>query len=288
MRDGFKYRMGIEEQPFLQVEEITEELSNDIWNVFYAVFYEYYQKLHGDVALFEEKQTIQRFFQAIHMMQHKPLDEYKEGEFLEKTKELLFKCWYEDSYEWIEFVIKAANSYKIGRVSKFISLVNDRLEYHNSAYRIHDDQVIMVNNKEELAEVKMVAQNSVQEHLTTVQEHLNTALKHLKPNGDLRNCVKESISMVESVARIIAPSENTLGKALKKLDKEGTVNSLLNESNNKLYNYSNGPNGIRHALMDPNVDLSVEDARYFLISCSAFTNYLFEKGRKNNIFDISS
>lgn len=159
------------------------------------------------------------------------------------------------------------------------------MEYHNSAYRIHEDQVIMVNNKEELAEVKKVAQNSVQEHLTTVQEHLNTALKHLKPNGDLRNSIKESISMVESVARLIAPTENTLGKALKKLNKEGKVNPLLNESNLELYHYTNGKNGIRHALLDPNQDLSVEDARYFLIACSAFTNYLFEKGRKNNLFE---
>lgn len=121
MREGFKYRMGLEEQPFLQIEEISAELSNDIWNVFYGVFYEYYGRLKGDIANSDEIKRIQNFFKGIHMQQHLPLDEYREDLFLKSTKELIGKCWYEETYEWIEFVIQAANSYDIRRVSKFIS-----------------------------------------------------------------------------------------------------------------------------------------------------------------------
>jgi hypothetical protein len=88
--------------------------------------------------------------------------------------------------------------------------------------------------------------------------------------------------MVEVISRIIEPSENTLGKALNKLDKHQKISNTLKSGFEKLYAYTNDKNGIRHALMDePSVDF--EDAKFFLISCSAFTNYLIEKAKKDNL-----
>ena len=89
--------------------------------------------------------------------------------------------------------------------------------------------------------------------------------------------------MVEAISRIIEPTENTLGKALNKLNGNKKINKTLKIGFEKLYAYTNDKNGIRHALMDDeNIDL--EDANLFLVTCSAFTNYLIEKARKENLF----
>ena len=74
--------------------------------------------------------------------------------------------------------------------------------------------------------------------------------------------------MVEAVCRTIEPSQNTLGKALNKIESKGKLNSALKSAFEKLYVYTNGKGGIRHALMDDST-LDMEEARYFLISCSA-------------------
>ncbi len=50
----------------------------------------------------------------------------------------------------------------------------------------------------------------------------------------------------------------------------------------KFYNYTSDADGIRHALIDePN--LSFEDAKFMLVSCSAFVNYLVTKASKAGI-----
>ena len=72
--------------------------------------------------------------------------------------------------------------------------------------------------------------------------------------------------------------EKSLGQALKKL--EIGLPKVLQDGFEKLYAYTNQPTtGIRHALMDSD---SVyipgnEEARYLLITCSAFLNYLRAK-----------
>jgi hypothetical protein len=49
-----------------------------------------------------------------------------------------------------------------------------------------------------------------------------------------------------------------------------------------MYGYTSDAQGIRHALMDePN--LSFEDAKFMLVSCSAFVNYLIAKAAKAGI-----
>ena len=55
----------------------------------------------------------------------------------------------------------------------------------------------------------------------------------------------------------------------------------------KLYHYTSGADGIRHAiglLEEPN--LSFEDAKFMLVSCSTFINYLISKASKAGLFNL--
>ena len=56
----------------------------------------------------------------------------------------------------------------------------------------------------------------------------------------------------------------------------------LQQGFQKIYSWSSDKEGIRHALMnDPN--LSFDDAKFMLVSCSAFVNYLVSKATKSGI-----
>jgi len=113
--------------------------------------------------------------------------------------------------------------------------------------------------------------------------HLTNALELIsdKKSPNYRNSVKESISAVESTCRIIT-GENTLGKALNKLESKGlNLNNQLKNGFDKIYAYTNDKNnGIRHAIVTSPTEPDFADAKYMLISCSAFINYLITKAEK--------
>jgi len=56
----------------------------------------------------------------------------------------------------------------------------------------------------------------------------------------------------------------------------------LKQGFEKLYGYTSDDDGIRHALLDE-ANLDMEDARFMLVSCSAFVNYLVVKAQKAGI-----
>jgi len=123
--------------------------------------------------------------------------------------------------------------------------------------------------------------------LTTVREHLQTALDMLsdRDNPDYRNSIKESVSALEALVNAILGERDSLGKNLKKLDeklKMGLHKSLI-DGLNKIYGYTSDASGIRHALADETTSPDREDARFMLISVSAFVNLLLVKADKANV-----
>lgn len=186
--------------------------------------------------------------------------------------------WY-TKFDLIEFTIRILRNrepqgdrhYAI-IVNNFINLLNAAFKRLDYAYRVVDDQIVEITDQEEIATIEeAVSQKS------TVKTHLEEALKHLSNRRapDYRNSIKESISAVEALCREIT-GENTLGPALKSLEKNGVViPTFLLAGIEKLYVYTNDPNtGIRHALMDDKEVPSFEEAKFMLVACSAFVNYI--------------
>lgn len=160
-------------------------------------------------------------------------------------------------------------------LDKFVFRINaefDRLDY---GYRLVGDHIVEIIGEEERKSVE----RAVSDSKDNVREHLCRALDHLskKPNPDVRNSIKESISAVEYVCREIT-GESTLGRSLAKLESSGVyIHPRLKEGMEKFYVYSNQPDtGIRHALMDDDGKYvpSKAEAYYMLVTCSAFLNFL--------------
>jgi len=100
-----------------------------------------------------------------------------------------------------------------------------------------------------------------------------------KKSPDYANSIKESISAVEAISQLITGNQKaTLGDALRQLENKlgGGIHPALRNAFNSLYGYTSDAQGIRHALLGKS-DLDVEDAKFMLIACSAFINYLVVK-----------
>lgn len=198
--------------------------------------------------------------------------------FIEDAK----KPWYE-KLDLIEVTIQYLRDYDRYAYSRhvaddFVRLLNSKFERLHFAYRIINDDIVEIDSNEEIEAIEEALSNSS----STIRMHLSRALDLYaqRPEGDYRNSIKESISAVEVYCRE-KTGENTLGKALNKLEQGGLViPSVLKQAFDKLYAYTNQPDsGIRHALMDNSGAYTpkAEEALFMLVSCSAFINYLVKK-----------
>jgi len=132
-----------------------------------------------------------------------------------------------------------------------------------------------ITSKEEINEIE----EALKLPYESVKLHIDNALKLLsdKENPDYRNSIKESISAVESICKnIVDDPSATLGQSLNKIDKHLDLHPALKLAFKKLYGYTNDKDGIRHSLMDKDT-IDFEDAKYMLVSCSAFVNYIIAK-----------
>lgn len=112
--------------------------------------------------------------------------------------------------------------------------------------------------------------------LDSVRIHIETALHCLsdKTNPDYRNSIKESISAVESACILIDGNKTaTITSALAKLPQ---IHPALSKAFSAMYGYTSDAGGIRHALLEEE-SLTYDDARFMLVACSAFANYLIVK-----------
>lgn len=173
-------------------------------------------------------------------------------------------------------------SYLEEPLKEFESRLNyefDRLDY---GYRVINHCVTDITSEVELE----VINEAIASSKDNVSEHLQKAVKHYsaRPNPDVRNSIKESISAVEAVCRELT-GDTTLGQALKHLENKGVlIHNMLKDEFTRFYVYTNDSNsGIRHALMDEDGTYmpSKDEAYYMLVSCSAFVNYLRRKTGNN-------
>jgi len=192
---------------------------------------------------------------------------------------LVTSSWY-DVYDFIEFHISfLENEKRVQRIQQY----NMLLEEEKSGYRVVNAEIAPITNR---SEIETIEQASNTEFLS-VNEHMQKALSLYADikNPDYENSIKDSICAVESMCCIITGMIGkgaTLGAAIKKLKDNGVhIHPAMENAFSSLYGYTSDENGIRHGGIDF-TNASAEDAKYMLVSCSAFVNYLIEKWSKVN------
>ncbi len=190
-----------------------------------------------------------------------------------------------DNYKWyhlysiveifIEF-FKKQKGYK-RFISDFSKDINQILEEENSGYRFVNDIFVPITDNIEIESIERAIY-----YMDVPSKHIDKALALYsnKENPDYENSIKESICAVESMCCIICGQDNkgiTLGKALNNLEKNGVeIHPALIDAFKKMYGYTSDAGGIRHGSIDF-TNAPAEDAKYMLVTCSAFVNYLKEK-----------
>lgn len=161
--------------------------------------------------------------------------------------------------------------------------INEIFEEEKMGYRIIDDQIVDITNESEIEEIE----EAIDSNFNTVNDHIQKSLELYsdRKNPDYKNCIKESITAVESMCCIICGENVELGKALGRLEKNGIyIHGAMKNGFQSLYGYTSDESGIRHGGTEDK-EVTEEDAKFMLITCSAFVNYLkvkFNKMKENS------
>jgi hypothetical protein len=269
---SFSERIGITPPKAIQLESLDYDLRNSLWNVCYHYWFTATSRTLSECNMYQLALGLQKDFykQPVNM-----LTDYT-PEFVEAHL-MLFQ-----NGEWylvlnlIEFLRNQFRERSTGQ-KEFERDVNAVLEREKSAYRFIAGDIAAITNEVEVREVEVASQYGAR--FLAVSEHINTGL-HLyskKPDADYRNSIKESISAVEAAVRIITgDTDATLGDALKIMDASGPIHGAFKQALLKLYGYTSDEGGIRHSLVE-STNIDEPDARFMLVTCSAFVNYFISR-----------
>lgn len=260
---------------------IREKITTEIENVICSCYDVLYDALRKNYTYSEEIYNDMELYLWTHFLNNRRNDFYGNygGHMVVATSVIKSNDyeWFvkinmlEMSVQWLH-EIGEKKQWIIGIVKNFVAQLNHEFARLSFAYRIVGKEVVEITSQNEIAEIEEALLQT-----SNIKSHLSEALKLLsnRPNPDYRNSIKESISAVEALCREIT-GENTLGPALKALDKKGlAIPTFLKSGFEKLYYYTNNSKtGIRHALMDASDAPSFEEAKFMLVACSAFVNYI--------------
>jgi len=113
-------------------------------------------------------------------------------------------------------------------------------------------------------------------------EQFEKAIKHLnvRPNPDVENCVKDAISAVESVGRIIVNDDKALlSNIIKDMTKKEIIPKPLDQTIQKIYAYRGDQPGVAHGLVGTS-KVTTDEAEFVLAMSAAMIIYLVKKRGK--------
>lgn len=282
VRGGFSDRSGIIH--FRDVIQTTEfddisrvALCNCIYDFLYNTFTIRY---HSSCALFPEspssfevsfcKDMIRNIFHGYDENHY--FDDYSWKNIYSNIKEVITSAPYNEVLDIIEYVCNFLEN-RSGAGTIYQNF-NNIFEQECIGYRFVSKQIVPITDKIETEEVE----NAFQIPFDGARAQLQKALGFLsdREHPDYKNCVKESISAVESVCKVISGNEKAaLKDALNSLIANGmNIHGSLKSAILALYGYASDEGGIRHAERKIESTVTFEEAKFMMVTCSAIVNYL--------------
>ncbi|WP_237613138.1 AbiJ-NTD4 domain-containing protein [Pectobacterium carotovorum] len=265
-------------QKVIQRESMDNELRIGLWNVLQITVWDRWSS--GGTSSREKLEVTSKkiwihFFKLpvdkIPAFHYDPYRALKDAH--EIIRDFFFEMEWWESYDFLEFIHQNIPD---EWSSLLASSCNYVLEKENSAYRIVDGKVLETTDEQEISAIE----SAIESNSLSVKTHLQQALELLsdRKQPDYRNSIKESISAVESACNAISGEEKgTLGKSLKQIETSIGLHPSLKNAFSSLYGYTSDSGGIRHALTDESAHPSFADAKFMLVACSAFCNFLWTK-----------
>lgn len=261
----------------IQDKSIDDALRSGLWTALKLTLFDF----HRSYGTWEDRATVvaQRTFIHFYKL---PIDATPEDpeEFVSGVRKWFFDATWNEVYDFVEFCadVEYLNSgwaYEgEERSERMRNFANDFLEREHSAYRFVGLTISKITDQSEIDDVNEAA--AATDQFAAASKHIQTAIMHFsnRKQPDFRNSIKEAISAVESCARVIAgQNKATLADAIKAIEKTHGMHPALKEGLLKIYGYTSDGSGIRHAMIEVE-GVDATDAKFMLVSCSAFCNYL--------------
>jgi hypothetical protein len=270
----FSERLGIKApRTAFQIGSVDEALRNGLWTALDLTILE---SLKGRMWVSDQPayQVIQLIW--VHFFKL-PLDQIDGNwpRIRPKLREWFFGAEWHEVYDFLEFVAQSLSGVE---QRDFIDMVNSFLKRDMSGYRFVGEEIGQLTNEEEVKAIEGALADT--SPLRAVNEHLAEGLKKLtdRKAPDYRNSIKEAVSAIEALCRLITGDPSaTLGQAIKRLKDAGVhVHPAVEKAWSSLYGYTSDAQGIRHAMSDDAL-VSFAQAKYMLVSCSAFATYLIDQ-----------
>lgn len=186
--------------------------------------------------------------------------------------------WWE-VYDFIEFIAKQVDE---DWKRPLLEISNGFLEQESSAYRFVGTEIVEITSETEISAIEGALNKSTKESRIHFTRALELMSDRKKP--DYRNSIKESVSAVESLCKVVSANpKGTLGDCLKLLKDKAPIHTALEAAFLKLYGYTSDAGGIRHALIENSQNPSFADAKFMLVACSAFNSFLLGKAAENGV-----
>ena len=300
MRRKFSERYGfLKLKDVFQIQSIDNDLKNRLWNQIQEY---YFDSIEVDLDISISPYDVKRYIGGtsriiVKGQSFNQIEKDEDYHFFRKIYDAFFKMnvkpssflndininiqerynamqWYE-IYDFIEYISEIYPIEK--RNINFKKSINEVLKSEMSAYRFVDNYITPIIDEVEIQEVE----EALEIEYNGAKRHLSNALELLsdRENPDYPNSIKESISAVEAVAKEITGKDTDLSKCLKAMDLD--LNKQFKTAMDNMYGWTCKEDGIRHGHTGEELKTSFEEAKYMLVTCSAFVNYMIaKKGQK--------
>lgn len=284
VKGGFSERKGLKHfSDIVQTNDLNERTRNKI----YSVISEKFDDLYIDYSNTLKDKFVEYLYKELFSKTERDIpmwgNDYDYDTVFNTIYAIIIEYDYTDIFTFIEgiitfFVVADKITYnRYNYKNEYIKSISNVFKNENVNYKIINNKITDIVNEQQINSIEETLNNPYKE----VSGHYAKAIEQLYSVKDFDNSIKESISSVESMCQILTQnSKATLGDALKLL--KDKIHPALKSAFEKLYGYTSDANGIRHANGLGEGDSTFEEAKYMLVSCSAFVNYLkenFEEGK---------
>ena len=276
LRGGFSDRNGI--KPItteMQYKELNERTRIALTNTLNSLYHFIFGKL-------VDYKIETKFWNAIltkaylQQVDHNSRHSYSTNNMFEIVNDTIINGDYDDVLTIVEFFIRCLNDITPGNM-KFegYDVVNRVFKTEYVGYRFVAKKIVKITDEQEIESIN----DAISTEYHEVNNHFLKSIKLLsdRNNPDYGNSIKESITAVETMCSLITGSHDSLGKTIKKLEENGVViHEALKQAFDKLYGYTSDAKGVRHSGQLGGNDATFAEAKFMLVACSGFVNYLKE------------
>lgn len=203
--------------------------------------------------------------------------------------EHLKSCTWLEFYDFVELLGRLLlefdddpfTSIKTSHFKNYQSKVNGLLAEDRVGWSLNETSILIRQIPESLSKRIKVTEHQLEDGFEAARIHYQKAQSFIYSYPiDEANCVKEIVSALESVVRVLVPGSTTLGDAIKTLKKKGQHPKHLLEALEKLYVHSNATPMVRHG--HPEVgNVSIQEAELALHLGIAYIRYLISANERD-------